>query len=286
MVSWFKGGVPVPQDRLLSNGSLLLHHMNLQSELGYYTVHSVHISNIQFITSVALPATGKSNSFAEIDTMMLSFSSLAIVTPSLQLVASSTVIRLQSSITLQCSFTSNAYHGFTYRWFLNSLSSQILNDSTHSIYTTTLNSTLFISNIGSHDAGTYFCTVSEANVTASVNISLASYLYLLPITLSQQPTTVCNGSTLSLECPFGGGRGRSNVSWSLNSEPLVNQVGGVRLDQDGRSLIVVSSQTQNGGVYACNVSDGFTTFYQTLPVAVIGKFCSFELTIIMCSVVL
>lgn len=204
---------------------------------------------------------------------MLSFSLLTIATPALQLLASSSVIQLQSSITLVCSFTSNAYRGFSFTWFLNNFSSPVLGDTRHSIYSTSLNSTLYVSNVGSVDVGTYLCAAPEANVTASVHISLASYLYLLPITFTQQPTTVCNGSTLSLECPFGGGRGTTNVSWSLNSKPLVNGVGGVKLAQDGRMLMVVSSQPQNAGIYACNVSDGFTTFYQTLPVAVIGEFC-------------
>ena len=61
MVSWFKGDVPLLQNKRISylpNGSLLLYDMQLQLDLGYYTAISVHTSNTVFTTSVALPATG------------------------------------------------------------------------------------------------------------------------------------------------------------------------------------------------------------------------------------
>ena len=73
-------------------------------------------------------------------------------------------------------------------------------------------------------------------------------------------------------CPFAGGRGRSNVTWSLNNVLLIDGVGGVSLDQDGRMLIVASLHNENEGVYACNVTDGFTSFYQALPVSVVGEY--------------
>ena len=192
------------------------------------------------------------------------------VTPSLQLLASNPVIQLQSSVTLTCSFTSSYYRGFTYRWFLNNSSSPLSSDSRHAIYTSGTNSTLYISNLAEQDAGKYLCAVWEANVSVSTNLTLASYLYQLPLTLNQQPTLVCNGSTLNLECPFAGGRGKINVRWLLNDELLINDVGGVKLGQDGRVLTAAS--LQSGGVYACNVSDGFTSFYQSLPVIVACKF--------------
>ena len=62
VVRWFRDSIPVQQDKytsLLPNGSLLIQHVNLQSDIGSYTVMSEHISNYVLATYVALPsATG------------------------------------------------------------------------------------------------------------------------------------------------------------------------------------------------------------------------------------